>query len=240
MKYPIATLPQMVGDFETYRGTLCRKFTVLARASGERLVLPATSASRYFPDGQRRMIQRIKRRLGTSWTQGGVLVTLTYDPKLISKVDAWRSVGAHRREFTNKLWQFRARHKLGQRPLGFLSVLEVQPSTGYPHVHMVFPGIRWLAGYEVVSRLWAHGYTDVRLRDSMGPTNYICKYLSKMESWSPEILAYLHNFGVRMYSCGRRYFLPRPFVICYSRKVCLPVSPWFYVAQYTSVNPCAP
>ena len=204
------------------------------------LILPGTSGSRYFPDGQRRMIQRIKRRLGTSWTQGGVLLTLTYDPKLISKVDAWKSVGAHRREFVNRLWQYRDRHKLGKRPLGYLSVLEVQPATGYPHVHMVFPGIRWLAGYAVISQLWGRGYTDVCLKDNLGPTNYICKYLSKMEHWKAEYLAYLHNFGVRMYSVGRRYFLPRPFVIYYSRKVYLPISPWFFVAQYTTAPAAAP
>ena len=238
--YPAVTVPQLVADFESYRDEVRAKHTVLARPGGSQIVVPATSGSRYFPDGQKRMVQRIRRRLGTAWTQSGVLLTLTYDPKLISCIDAWRSVGRHRREFVNRLWQFRGRHRLGRKPLGFLSVLEVQPSTGYPHVHMVFPGIRWLAGHADVNRIWGRGFTDVRLRDSMGPANYICKYLSKMSGWAAEYLAYLHTFAIRMYSVGRRYFLPRPFLLVGSRKVYLPVSPWFFVAQYVTVEPQAP
>lgn len=238
--YPCATLPQMVGDFESYRVKVRLRHTILSRPGGPQIVVSGTSASRYFPDGQSRLIQRIRQRLGSAWTQGGVLVTLTYDPKRISRVDAWCSVGAHRRAFVNKLWLFRRRGGMGKRPLGFLSVLEVQSRTGYPHVHMVFPGIRWLAGYADIARLWSHGFTDVCLRDSMGPTNYICKYIGKMSGWADEYLAYLHTFAVRMYSVGRRYFLPRPFVLVGSRKVYLPVSPWFFVAQYSTVEPLAP
>lgn len=240
MIYPAVTIPQLVRDFDSYRSKVALKTSVLSRPDGTQIHVPATAGSRYFPDGQRRLVQRIKRRLGVSWTQGGVLLTLTYDPKRISKVDAWRSVGAHRREFVNKLWLFRRRHKMGKRPLGFLAVLEVQPGTGYPHIHMVFPGVRWLAGYADLERLWSHGFTDVRLRDSIGPTNYICKYLGKMSGWAAEYLAYLHTFAIRMYSVGRRYFLPRPFVVVGVRRVYLPVSPWFFVASYTSSGPQAP
>ncbi len=74
----------------------------------------------------------------------------------------------------------------------------------------------------------------------MGPTNYLCKYLAKMEHWQSEYLAYLHAFGIRMYSVGRRYILPRPFVVVRGRKVYLPISPWFFVAQYTSAPTAAP
>jgi hypothetical protein len=239
--YPAATLGQLVGDFESYRDTLRSKTTILGRASGERLFVPATSGSRYFADGQKRIQNRLRKRLGAAWSQGGVLVTLTYDPKLTSRVSAWAAVGKDRREFTNKLWLFRRRHKMGKRPLGYLSVLEVQPGTGYPHVHMIFPGIRWLAPYDAITACWGHGHTDVRLKDNMGPTNYLCKYIAKMEHWQPEFLAYLHTFGVRMYSVGTRYFLPRPFVVCRSgRQVYLPVSPWFYVAQYASSSAESP
>lgn len=240
MLYPTVTIDQMVGDFESYQAKVRSKTTMLSRASGEQITIPATSGSRYFPDGQRRMVKRLRKRLGSSWSQAGVMVTLTYDPKLISKVDAWRSVGKHRREFCNRLWLYRKRHRMGNKPLGYLSVLEVQPSTGYPHVHMVLPGVRWLAPWDAVTMLWGRGHTDVRLCDSVGPTNYICKYLSKMSGWSQEHLAYLHTFGVRMYSVGLRYSLPRPFVVSRGRKVYLPVSPWFFVAQYTAGTPEAP
>jgi hypothetical protein len=238
--YPTVTVPQLVRDFEAYCDPIRRKTTLLARPSGEQVTVPATSGSRYFPDGQRRIVKRLRARLGSSWSQAGVLVTLTYDPKLISCVDAWRSVGKHRRQFCNRLWLYRKRHDMGNKPLGYLSVLEVQPSTGYPHVHMVLPGIRWLAPCEAVTMLWCHGYTDVRLCDSVGPTNYICKYLSKMSGWSQEHLAYLHTFAIRMYSVGLRYSLPRPFVLSRGRKVYLPVSPWFFVAQYTSASSESP
>ena len=221
MLYPCVSVPQMVDDFESYRDKLRRKRTILARPRGDQISVPATAGSRYFADGQRRIVTRLKRRLGRAWQCGGVLVTLTYDPKRISKVQAWQGVGEHRRELVNKLWLWRRRHGYGKRPLGFLAVLEVQPGTGYPHVHLVFPNVRWLIGAQELARLWGHGYTDVRLRDFVSPTAYVCKYIAKMRAWTDESLAYLHNFRVRLYSVGRRYFLPVPRVY----------SPWFFVAQ---------
>jgi hypothetical protein len=238
--YPVVTVPQMVSDFEVYRKVVSCRRSILARPAGDSIVVSGVSSSRYFPQGQKRMMQRIKRRLGTSWTQNGILLTLTYDPKLITRADAWRLVGVHRREFANKLWLHRRRAGLGRKPLGYLSVLEVQPSTGYPHVHMVLPGVRWLSSYADITRLWGHGMTDVRFRDSVGPVNYICKYLGKMSGWASEYLAYLHTFAVRMYSVGTRYFLPSPFIVVGTRKLYLPISPWFFVASYTSSEPLAP
>jgi len=75
----------------------------------------------------------------------------------------------------------------------FLAVLEVQPSTGYPHVHLMFPYLKWLAPIAWMTEQWgqAENSVDYQVKDSMSPVSYVCKYISKLEGWSDLALSYL-------------------------------------------------
>ena len=51
---------------------------------------------------------------------------------------------------------------------------------GYPHVHLVYPGLKYLADQELIKKLWGHGHIKVNYGGSFKPASYACKYISKM------------------------------------------------------------
>jgi hypothetical protein len=190
-----------------------------------RIILPS-DASRYTTKGRKRIKAKIYKRLGR-WRQcPGVLMTLTFDPKKIERYDAWLYLGRIRRAFMNKLNQWRRRH--GYTKLRSLSVIELQKQTGYPHIHIVFPNLRFVAPIAVLTELWgmANNSVDVLGSDNFSPTAYICKYISKMDGWTDYALAYLWTNKTRIYSMSRDYSLPD-----YAEKK---VPEWFFRGSCTS------
>ncbi|MFC1930895.1 hypothetical protein ACFLXJ_01660 [Chloroflexota bacterium] len=199
-----------VQGFNEYRCELANKRVLvvnLADNSIAKVVKPA-DASRYFPVGRKRIKAKVFKRLGRWFNCPGYLLSLTFDPKIISREDAWRLVGLLRREFMDRVNRWRKRH--GMPKAKFLAVLEVQPSTGYPHVHLVFPYLKWLAPIAWMTEQWgqAENSVDYKIRDSMSPVSYVCKYISKLEGWSDLALSYLWVNRTRLYSMSRDYVLP--------------------------------
>lgn len=200
----------MVGRFLERMDVLADRRVILHHrtdAARYRVVRPSDD-SRYFPRGRRRIQARLRRRLGRWYNCPGILLTLTFDPKRISQPQAWRRVGQLRRQFLNRLNLWRRRHGYERRSLACVSVLENMTGTGYPHVHVVFPQLRYLAPCEVVTDLWGWGITDVRYCGAMSPVAYICKYVSKLDGWDDLQLAYLQMYHTRLYSVSQRYLLP--------------------------------
>ncbi|MBA7568730.1 hypothetical protein ES708_10464 [subsurface metagenome] len=201
---------EKVRRFRAYRSSLAEKRVLvvnLADSSVLKVVRPA-EASRYFVGGRKRIKARIYKRLGRWYNCPGLLLTLTFDPKLISCDDAWRQVGLLRREFMNRVNRWRRRQ--GYQKAKFLTVLELQEQTGYPHIHLVFPYLRYLAPVSWLVEQWgqAPNSVDITVKDSLSPVSYVCKYISKMDGWSDEALAQIWDNGTRLYSMSRDYYLP--------------------------------
>jgi hypothetical protein len=198
-----------VSAFREYRARLADKIIIVEnRADGSvAKVIRQAAASRYFAEGRRRIKARISKRMGGYFTCAGLLVSLTFDPKLISKSDAWRGVGELGRRWLDGVNRWRVRE--GMPRVRGIKVLELQPGTGYPHLHYAFPKLRWLAPREVLRRYWRYAAegVDWRYRDSFSPAGYVCKYISKMEGWSDEGLAEIWLNRTRLYSMSRDYYL---------------------------------
>ena len=199
-----------IKGFQEYRCKLAdKRVLVVNLADGLvcKVVKPA-DASRYFPCGRKRIKARVFKRLGRWFNCPGYLLSLTFDPKKISREDAWRLVGLLRREFMDRVNRWRKRH--GMPKAKFLAVLEVQPGTGYPHVHLVFPYLKWLAPIAWMTEKWgqAENSVDYKVKDSLSPVSYVCKYISKLEGWSDLALSYLWINRARLYSMSRDYILP--------------------------------
>ncbi len=179
----------------------------LADGKLAKLVKPS-DASRYFPRGRKRIKAKIFKRLGRWYYCPGYLLSLTFDPDKINRADAWQQVGILRREFMNRVNRWRKRHGLSKAK--FISVLEVQPGTGYPHVHLVFPYLYWLAPIDWMTKQWgqAENSVDYKVKDSISPVSYVCKYISKLEGWSELALSYIWTNRTRLYSMSRDYVLP--------------------------------
>jgi hypothetical protein len=196
--------------FRDYRSSLAEKRVLvvnLADSSVIKVVKPA-DASRYFDGGRKRMKAKIFRRLGRWFNCPGLLLSATFDPKKITCDEAWRQVGLLRREFINRINRWRLRH--GFTKAKFIAVLEVQKQTGYPHIHLVFSYLRYLAPVGWLVEQWgqAPNSVDIKVKDSLSPVSYVCKYITKLDGWSDEALAQIWDNGTRLYSMSRDYYLP--------------------------------
>ncbi len=152
-------------------------------------IVPASCKSRYFDDGRWNISRKIIKRLGRFNKVKGLMVTLTFDPKRIGKREAWSSFGRFTRAFLNSVNQYRKRR--GWRRLHYLWVVEAQKGTGYPHVHVFFPNLKWLAPMSIIKGNWRGGRTNVESPKQL-TTNcagYISKYLRKMSARSSSCLA---------------------------------------------------
>jgi hypothetical protein len=99
------------------------------------------------------------------------------------------------------------RRRRGWRRLQYLWIVEVQPGTGYPHVHIFFPNLRWLAPLEIINSNWRQGRANLESpkRLNVNCAGYISKYLRKMRGWLDLHLALLWTGKCRMYSFSRSF-----------------------------------
>lgn len=170
-------------------------------------IMPAKCRSRYFEDGRLHISSVIKKRLRRFEKVAGLMETLTYDPKKIGKQVAWASYGKDTRRFLNAVNQYRKRR--GWRRVHYLWVVEVQKDTGYPHVHIFFPNLRWLASLSIINGNWRKGRANIESpkKITANCAGYISKYLRKMEGWSDLHLALLWSGQCRMYGFSRGFTL---------------------------------
>lgn len=198
-----------VEAFREYRSNLADKVVIVQNLADKSLarVIHQADSSRYFPEGRRRIRAKISRRMGKWQSCHGLMLTFTFDPKLISKDDAWREVGKRGSGTMDAVNMWRVR--LGMPRVRGIRVLEVQKQTGYPHLHYVFPKLKWLCPIELVTRLWSQAVNsvDISYKDSFSPVGYVCKYVSKLEGWSDDALAEIWINRTRLYSMSRDYYL---------------------------------
>jgi len=194
-------------DFLEYKGRVGRTHVIVNRKDEPSIlkVIPTKCQSRYFDDGRLYISRKIMKRLGKYNRVPGLMETLTYDPKKISKEEAWASFGKDTRRFLNAVNQYRKRR--GWRRLHCLWVVEVQPDTGYPHVHIFFPNLKWIAPLSIINGNWRHGRANIESpkKIRVNCAAYVSKYLRKMRGWSDLHLALLWSGKCRMYGFSRGF-----------------------------------
>lgn len=194
-------------DFLIYKER-ASKINVLFNKKNDPSVLKVMSNKdrcRYFEEGRSYISWKIKKRLGKYERVPGLMETLTYDPNKIKKMEAWACYGHDTRRFLNSINEYRRRR--GWRRLHYLWVVEVQKETGYPHVHIFFPKLKWLAPIEVLSSNWCEGRANIESpkKIKVNCAAYISKYLRKANSWTDLHLAMLWSGGSRMYGFSRGF-----------------------------------
>lgn len=194
-------------DFLEHKGRVGRTHVILNRKDNRTIakVMPAKCRNRYFDDGRLYMSWKIRRRLGKYDRVPGLMETLTYDTKKIGKQEAWASFGKDTRRFLNAVNQYRKRR--GWQRLHYLWVVEVQADTGYPHVHIFFPNLKWLAPLSIINGNWQQGRANIESpkKIKVNCAAYISKYLRKMRGWSDLHLALLWSGHCRMYGFSRGF-----------------------------------
>ena len=86
-------------------------------------------------------------------------------------------------------------------------VVEVQRGTGYPHVHIFFPNLKWLAPLNIINGNWRQGRANVESprKIKVNCAAYISKYMRKMRGWLDLHLALLWIGKCRMYGFSRGF-----------------------------------
>lgn len=197
-----------VSAFRGYRDSLADKLVVVRSRSDSSTakIIRQSDSSRYFPEGRYRIKAKIVKRMGGFYSTNGLMLTATYAPQMISVDDAFRDVGGRSRRLLDNINRWRRRN--GMARVRGIKVLEVQPSTGYPHFHIAFPKLRYLAPISKLTEWWGQAVNSVDLsyRDNFSPTGYVCKYISKLEGWSDDAMAEIWFNRTRLYSMSRDYY----------------------------------
>jgi len=137
-------------------------------------------------------------------------LTLTIDPKRYSKAEAWETIWQEYAAFRRDLWKYLKRRGRKHSPL-YVAVLE-QHESGYPHMHICYPGLRFLAPKEIINNAWRMGSTHVKgsRRDGqavmVSVLSYVLKYVTKLSGWSEVGLAHLWHAKARLYSISKNLY----------------------------------
>ena len=175
---------------------------------------------RYFKVGRKRMLAKLARRLDNTATCGIHLV-LTFDPRKVDLKTAWGTVWTNFKRLMDALNIARKRKFGTKRRFGYVAVLEEQPGTGYPHLHVWFPQLRFLWNIDKLTEWWgqANNSVNVEFKQQASVVSYVCNYIAKLGKWSKTALAMLWHFGRRLYSISKYYYVRK-----------LPLTEWRLVA----------
>lgn len=198
----------IINDFIKYKERIQNTCTIITLDDKSVNYIEATSKSRYFIGGRIKMQRNIKKRLGARWYSPGVLLTLTYDPKKITKFEAWEKISQHKKTLLHALYIRNIRNH--SKGLKYLWAVENQPGTGYPHIHVFFPGLNYLMPSGELKNIWSWGRVNVIHKDNINCASYLCKYLAKLEDWDIESQAEIWANKTRVYGYSVIYRLPRP------------------------------
>lgn len=195
-------------NFVEYIDELAEKAILLKhREDPERgVIVKPSNSSRYFPGGKRKAQRNIRTRFGIHYKAPGTFVTTTYDHEKYSRWEAWQRLPKDLKRFKHDItMRYKRQGRLSPR---YISVIEEQSKTGYPHVHLFYPRLFWLLNKESVQTLWGVGRTRVEYAKGVNIGGYVCKYITKMGGWSDEALAFIWKHKIRLYSYSRCYKLP--------------------------------
>jgi len=164
------------------------------------------SSSRYFEEGRKRIKKKLYKRLG-KYSTDGIFMTCTIDPKQCSKAEAWAVIWKAFKGLRGALNNYRMRSMGVKRRLVYLAVVEPHKS-GYPHLHVFFPGLRYLIDdLPKLDGWWGLGMVNTqRCLRSQSVRAYVLKYIGKMSGWSETDMAMLWFFHVRLYNMSHGMF----------------------------------
>ena len=196
---------EMCDRWVAYMGRLhAQKYILVNDEEKLMMVSRGSYSSRYTRQGQRKRVKRLKVRYGNTRFKNSVLLGLTYDPKRVSRYDAWGRVNEDFRGWMDRVNKLRARRGMKRR-LIYCHSIEEQPTSRYPHLHVAFPGLKFLGvKAKKLEKMWGWGSGRVESYRGVDAVRYVSKYVLKGGT-SPLMMAYMYNYGLRQYSFSRGF-----------------------------------
>jgi hypothetical protein len=191
----------VVSEFDEYVQNISSLYSIVANPeTKEVLAIPHRHKSRYFPEGQNREKKIIKKRLGQYFYRDGVLLTLTVR-RSIGLFDAWALITKWTSRLLNKIRNWRRR--MGFKKLHYIWCVEAHKDN-YPHVHIYFPVLKWLAPKKMLDKWWPYGWTNVKRARDINLACYVTKYICKM-SCNKVFMAMLWYFRLHLYGMSQKF-----------------------------------
>ena len=166
------------------------------------------SKCRYFPEGRATMQRNIRERLGRE-QKSGVFLSLTVAASDWDMMDAWSIMWRRFKGFRDALNRYRKTNMNAEHSFQYLAALEPCES-GYPHMHVFCPGLRWLIKKEDLHKMdewWKMGSVRTeKERREESACSYVLKYISKLEGWSEPNMALLWYYKLRLYNLSHRFY----------------------------------
>lgn len=174
-----------------------------------KLIMPKKN-SRYFKEGREKLKRRINKKMKHNGTTEGIMVTVTYDPIKLERLSAWEKVGKHISNLIDNINIHRKRKMDIKKRLTYFWVIEEQKGTGFPHVHIFFPNLKYLANNFTLIKMWKRmtgGSLDVK-KAKCNMAKYIMKYIGKVKGFSIYAMAMLWKYKRRIYGFSRVFSVP--------------------------------
>jgi len=198
-------------DYKTYIDDLKDQVVLLREYEdpSSAVALFPYSLSRYSKTGQRKIAKSLQARFPTN--TDGVFLTLTFDPHRISMLDAYRTVTKRLSKFLSEVRTYAQREVDKQvkntgikakKQIEYIWVIEIQTQrTGYPHVHVFFPGLNHLLPQQLIEKLWGAGFVFVKKLQGIRAGEYMSKYLTKAQGleWG---LPFIWRFKIRLHGAS--------------------------------------
>jgi len=207
-RYPYIRNAELLPAFDVYLTKVAARGIIFEKIDAKtgvvrNLCVSGAASSRYFEAGRDFIRRKLHKRLPKQ-SVPGVMLTLTVDPKRYTQLDGYGQIWGQFRLFRARLASWRRRNGLKQT-LEYIAVVE-QQKNGYVHLHVVFPGLKWLAPKGLISSWWAMGSTNIKGPRPCSPIHYACKYISKLKGWDTSSLACLWWTGARLYSMSQNFY----------------------------------
>jgi len=198
-------------DYNAYIENLKEEVILLREYEdpGSAVALFPYALSRYSQSGQKKIAKSLQARFPAN--TDGVFLTLTFDPKRFSMLDAYRTVTKRLSKFLSELRTYAQREvdkqvkKSGIKAkvkIEYIWVIEIQTQkTGYPHIHVFFPNLKRILPQKVIEKLWGAGFVFVKKIQGVRAGEYMSKYLTKAQGleWG---LPFLWKFKIRLHGAS--------------------------------------
>jgi len=207
-RYSYIGKTELLSAFSAYKEKVASRGVIFEKVDSKtgvvrNLCVSGAASSRYFETGRGFIRRKLHKRLPRQ-SVSGCMLTLTVDPKRYTQLDAYGQIWLQFRLFRSRLASWRKRNGM-KETLQYIAVIE-QQKNGYAHLHVVFPGLKWLAPKGLISSWWAMGSTNIKGPRPCSPIHYACKYISKLKGWDRSSLACLWWTQTRLYSMSQNFY----------------------------------
>ena len=202
---PPYKIQKVKDEFKEYTQRLKKKAILLSDYEDpeQGYVIFPWYASRYSSQGQKKVARKIRSWYGYN-VEYGVFLTLTFDPKEYTLLEAWQNLRQLIKKTMNKIkiYAIREKKKRGaEKPkIEYLWVIEIHKN-GYPHVHIFYPLLARLMDIEKIKKIWNVGHVWVERKRNIWLGSYMSKYLSKGQGLE-DGLPFLWKFRIRLYGAS--------------------------------------